>query len=167
MSRPISRRMLIGVAVLAALGVPALAQHMDMPMPPATMQKSTGTLPLRAMNATVVAVPPMIRETSVFGTLINTGKTPIVLNGVRAAVAGQGMLMVTKKTADGMQGMSMAQTLTIPAGGTLVLSDTGDHLMLVRLKRPLKVGETLTLTLTANGGRTFALKATVRKPGAP
>ncbi|CAM4195189.1 copper chaperone PCu(A)C [Deinococcus marmoris] len=171
MSYPTSRRMLFGAALAAALGVsvlilPVMAQQMNhsMPMPAAAAQKSTGTLPIRAMNATVVAVPPIITETSVFGTLMNTGKTPIVITGVRAAVAGHGMLMVTKKAAGGMQGMSMAQTLTIPAGGKLVLSDTGDHLMLMKLRRPLKIGETLTLTLSARDGRTFALKATVRKP---
>ncbi|CAM3361231.1 copper chaperone PCu(A)C [Deinococcus saxicola] len=174
MSYPISRRMLLGAALAAALGVsvlilPVLAQQMDhsMPMPAAAARKSTGTLPIRAMNATVVAVPPIIRETSVFGTLMNTGKTPIVISGVRSTVAGHGMLMVMEKAAGGMQGMSTAKTLTIPAGGKLVLSDTGDHLMLMKLRRPLKVGETLTLTLSAADGRTFVLKATVRKPGAP
>ncbi|CAM3841754.1 copper chaperone PCu(A)C [Deinococcus frigens] len=174
MSPPTSRRTLLGAALVtvltagltAGLNSPALAQQMDhsMPMPAPTAKKSAGTLPLRAMNATVVAVPPMIRETSVFGTLINTGQTPIVISGVRATVAGQGLLMVTRKSAGGMQGMSMTAALTIPAGGKLLLSDTGDHLMLMKLKRPLKVGETLTLTLSAPDGRTFALKATVRRP---
>lgn len=167
-----SRRVLIGVALLSTLGLSAVAQHMDhnsMPMPAATAKKSTnklstGTLPLKAMNATVVAVPPMIKETSILGTLVNTGKTPIVLNGVQATVSDHGMLMVTKKASGGMQGMSMAETLTVPAGGKLVLSDIGDHLMLTKLKRPLKIGEQLTLTLSAEDGRTFAFKATVKKP---
>ncbi|MFK7602606.1 copper chaperone PCu(A)C [Deinococcus sp. SM5_A1] len=175
MSLPTSRRMLLGAVLMTALGLPALAQHTNHAMPAAiaqktaqkTAQKSTGTLPIKAMNATVVAVPPIITETSVFGTLMNTGKTPIVISGVSSTVADHGMLMVTKKVAGGMQGMSMAQTLTIPAGGKLVLSDTGDHLMLMKLRRPLKIGETLTLTLSATDGRTFALKATVRKPGTP
>ncbi|MDV6374254.1 copper chaperone PCu(A)C [Deinococcus arenicola] len=171
-----SRRVLPGVAILSALSLsalslsalslPAVAQHMDhsMPIPAATAKASAGTLPLKAMNATVVAVPPMIKETSIFGTLMNTGKTPIVLSGVQASVAGQGMLMVTKKASGGMQGMSMAETLTVPAGGKLVLSDIGDHLMLMNLKRPLKIGEALTLTLRATDGRTFTFKATVKKP---
>ncbi|GGL68838.1 hypothetical protein GCM10010840_03700 [Deinococcus aerolatus] len=123
-----------------------------------------GTLPLKAENATVVAVPPMIKETSVFGTLTNTGKTPVVLSGVSASVADHGMLMVTRKASGGMQGMSVARTLTVPAGGRLVLSDTGDHLMLMKLKRPLRVGETLTLILSAMDGRTFTFQAAVRKP---
>lgn len=174
MSRFTSRQLPIGVAALSVLslsvlGASVLAQQMDHRMPTpktavSTAEATAGTLPLKAMNATVVAVPPLIRETSVFGTLLNTGKTPVVLNGVQASVAGQGMLMVTKKSSGGMQGMSMTRTLTVPAGGQLVLSDTGDHLMLTGLKRPLKVGETLTLTLTASDGRTFALKAAVRKP---
>lgn len=171
MSHPTSRRMLIGAAVLTILSLPALAQHTahSASKPSATtqkstVQKSTGTLPLRAVNATVVAVPPMVKETSVFGTLLNSSKTPVVLNGVRTTVADHGMLMVTTKSSGGMQGMNMTETLTIPAGGRLVLSDTGDHLMLMKLKRALKVNETLTLTLSATDGRTFTFKATVKKP---
>ncbi|GGM13143.1 copper chaperone PCu(A)C [Deinococcus aerophilus] len=122
-----------------------------------------GTLPLQAQGATVVAVPPVIKETSVFATLINTGQTPIVLKGASAEVAAHGMLMVTASQS-GMVGMSMTPTLTVPAGGRLVLSATGSHLMLMGLKRPLKVGETLRLTLSAADGRTFSLNATVRKP---
>ena len=172
MPQTISRRTLIGAALLMTLGLPGLAQHADQhptPTTPAAGQaraasSRTGTLPLKAVNATVVAVPPMIRETSVFGTLTNTGRTPVVLSGVRASVADHGMLMVTRKASGGMQGMSVAKTLTVPAGGRLVLSDTGDHLMLTKLKRPLRVGEQLTLTLSAADGRTFTFQATVRKP---
>jgi copper(I)-binding protein len=135
-----------------AAGAHAKAQH-----------TAPGTLPLQAQGATVVAVPPIIKETSVFATLINTGRTPIVLKGVSAEVAAHGMLMVTGAHA-GMVGMSRTPTLTVPAGGRLILSATGSHLMLMGLKRPLKVGETLTLTLSAADGRTFSMHATVRKP---
>ncbi len=166
MSYPTSRRMLIGAAFLMTLSLPALAQHMahNAPTPSATVQKPTGMLPLKALNATVVAVPPMVKETSVFGTLTNTGKTPIVLKGARAAVAEHGMLMVTTRSSGGMQGMGMTKTLTVPAGGRLVLSDTGDHLMLMQLRRALKVGEQLKVTLSATDGRTFTFNATVKKP---
>lgn len=161
-----SRRVLIGAAFLTSLGLPALAQHTvhSAPRPGAIIQKSAGKLPLRAVDASVVAVPPVVRETSVFGTLVNTGRTPVVLNAVRASVAEHGMLMVTRKASGGMQGMSVAETLTVPAGGQLVLSDTGSHLMLMKLRRALTPGETLTLTLSATDGRTFTFQATVRKP---
>ncbi|GGO27568.1 copper chaperone PCu(A)C [Deinococcus humi] len=171
MSHLTSRRMLIGATFLTTLGLSALAQHMThtMPSQSTTAQqspthKATGTLPLKAVNATVVAVPPMIKETSIFGTLLNNGKTPVVLNSVQTAVAQHGMLMVTTKSSGGMQGMGMAETLTIPAGGRLVLSDTGDHLMLMKLRRALKVGEQVKVTLSAADGRTFTFKATVKKP---
>ncbi|MDB5046618.1 MAG: hypothetical protein JWQ08_2668 [Deinococcus sp.] len=121
-------------------------------------------LPLSAQNATIVAVPPGITETSVFMTLRNTGSKPIVLGGVSAAVAAHGMLMITRRDAQGRTGMSEARTLTVPAGRSLTLSATGDHLMLMGLKRPLKVGERLPLTLRTSDGRTLKVLATVRKP---
>jgi copper(I)-binding protein len=121
-------------------------------------------LPLSAQNATIVAVPPSITETSVFMTLRNTGSKPIVLSGVTSAVAAQGMLMMTRRDAQGRTGMSDTRTLTVPAGRTLTLSATGDHLMLMGLKRPLKVGESLPLTLRTSDGRTLKVVAVVRKP---
>ncbi len=149
----------------AGASVPASMSHDLSAHTPAVVRSSArpDTLPLRAVGATVVAVPPVIKETSVFGTLMNTGTAPIVLNGVQAEVAAHGLLMVTTAHA-GMVGMSSTPTLTVPAGGRLVLSAAGDHLMLMGLRRPLKVGETLTLTLSAADGRTFAVHATVRKP---
>lgn len=174
------RRTLIGAALLMTLGLSGLAQHAAHPTPaaPTTAKATTpkaaaakaapakpaGTLPLRATNATVVAVPPTIRETSVFATLTNTGKTPVVLTGVQASVSGHAMLMVTTKSPGGMLGMQMAETLTVPAGGRLVLSHSGDHVMLMKLRRALKVGERLQLTLSAADGRTYTFQATVKKP---
>ena len=162
------RRTLIGAALLMTLGLSGLAQHTANHTPATakagTVKPGAGTLPLRATNATVVAVPPTIRETSVFATLTNTGKTPVVLNGVQASVSGHAMLMVTTKSPGGMLGMQMTETLTVPAGGRLVLSHSGDHVMLMKLRRALKVGERLQLTLRATDGRTFTFQATVKKP---
>ncbi|ANE43040.1 hypothetical protein SU48_03830 [Deinococcus puniceus] len=121
-------------------------------------------LPLTSQNATIVAVPPSISETSVFMTLRNTGRTPIVLSGVTSAVAAHGMLMVTRRDAQGRTGMSETRALTVPAGRSLTLSETGDHLMLMGLKRPLKVGERLPLTLRTSDGRSLKVVALVRKP---
>ena len=73
------------------------------------------------------------------------------------------MLMVTR-TQDNMTGMSMTDTLTLPAGGTLTLSDTGDHLMLMDLKEPLQPGQTIPITLTDAEGRTLTIQAPVTKP---
>lgn len=130
----------------------------------APLSVAAAALPLTAQNATIVAVPPSITETSVFMTLRNTGSKPLVLSGVTSAVAAHGMLMVTRRDAQGRTGMSQTRTLTVPAGRTLTLSATGDHLMLMGLRRPLKVGERLPLTLRTSDGRSLKVTAVVRKP---
>lgn len=155
----------------------ALAQHgshgmSGQTMPGHTLPKPTpaqatpsprAPLPLRASAATVVAVPPGIKETSVFLILTNTGERPLKITEVRSALAGRTMLMQTVKSG-AMTGMKAASALVVPARGQLVLSAAGDHLMLMDLKRALKVGETLTLKLLTGDGRSLMVNATVRKP---
>lgn len=160
---------LLAALALAAVLIPATAQHAGMRQPaPAAPQSapqpSRAPLPLTVQNATVVAVPPGATETSAFLTLRNTGQAPVVLTGVQTALARHAMLMTTRRDARGMTGMSMVQTLTVPAGGTLNLSASGDHVMLMGLTRAPKVGEKVRLTLTTRDGRTLKVDAVVRKP---
>ncbi|GGR59601.1 hypothetical protein GCM10008959_21720 [Deinococcus seoulensis] len=122
------------------------------------------TLPLTVWDAYAVAVPPGIRDTSVFGTLENTGAEPLMITGAASSDATSGMLMVTHTDAQGLTGMSMTDTLTVPAGGRLTLSDTGDHVMLMGLRAPADDGGTLNLTLTDSQGRQLTLTVPVRKP---
>ena len=110
-----------------------------------------------------MAVPPSITETSAFLTVKNTGKTAIKLVGVRAGIAGHSMFMKTVKQQN-MTGMLPAAGFVVPAGGTLVMKNDGDHVMLMKLKRALKVGEVLPIVLQASDGRTVTIKATVKKP---
>jgi len=48
---------------------------------------------------------------------------------------------------DGVMEMRMLKTLALPAGRTVKLEPGGFHLMLFDLKKPLKVGENVPLTL--------------------
>lgn len=121
-------------------------------------------LPLTATDGRVVAVPPGVQDTSVFATLTNTGPDDIQLSGVSSPAATGGLLMITRTDPAGLTGMSAVNTLTVPAGGTLTLSDTGDHLMLSGLKAPLQEGERLSLTLTDTQGRALTLDLPVLKP---
>lgn len=140
------------------------AQHAGhahtMPTPAASASK--GPLPLVASGATVVAVPASLKDTSAFMTLKNTTSKSIALVGATATVAGHAMLMNTIQSAN-MTGMMAANQLVVPAGGTLTLKHTGDHVMLMSLKRPLKVGEVIDIVLKASDGRTLTVKATVKK----
>lgn len=121
-------------------------------------------LPLTVTDGRVVAVPPGVQDTSVFATLTNTGPDDIQLSGVSSPAATGGLLMITRTDAAGLTGMSGVDTLIVPAGGTLTLSDTGDHLMLSGLKAPLQAGERLSLTLTDTQGRALTLDLPVLKP---
>lgn len=157
---------LLVALVLAAAVLPATARHAGTGhahSAPVTAPAVRSPVPLAVRDATVVAVPPGATETSVFMTLRNTGRAAVVLTGVRSAVAGHTMLMRTRRDTQNRTGMVTVPTLTVPAGRTLTLKPSGDHLMLMDLKRPLKVGETLTLTLTTRSG-SLSVKAVVRKP---
>lgn len=171
----IPARFTVLTALLVGSSVTAFAQHAGhthtaAPTPTkastataSTEASSTATLPLVAQNPTIVAVPPSITETSAFLTVKNTGKTAIKLVGVRAGIAGHSMFMKTVKQQN-MTGMLPTAGFVVPAGGTLVMKNDGDHVMLMKLKRALKVGEVLPIVLQASDGRTVTVKATVKKP---
>lgn len=120
-------------------------------------------LPLRVQNAVIVAVPPGIKDTAAHMVLTNTSAKAVKLTGFSTPVAAHGMLMNTVMTGR-MMGMKETRSLTVPARGQLVLKNDGDHLMLMGLRRPLKVGEKVTLTLRASDGRTLNVSAAVKKP---
>lgn len=154
-----------GPADHAAHSPPAPASHSAHSAAPTAPAKTTsaGQLPLTVQGATVAAVPPSIKDTSAFMTLTNSSAQAVKLVGVSSPLAAHGMLMKTVKR-NGMLGMVMTPMLVVPARGKLTLRNDGDHLMLMGLKRPLKVGESVKLTLKAADGRTLTVNATVRKP---
>ena len=147
--------------VAAAQGTAGHAGH-SMSMPAPTSVKAV-PLPLSAQQATVVAVPPTGKETSAFVTFKNAGKQAVRLTGVSSPVAASSMLMHTLTTGN-MIGMVAAPALVVPAGGTLTLGASGDHIMLVGLKRALKPGESVPITVTDAAGRRLTFQATVTKP---
>lgn len=127
---------------------------------------TTATVPaqVRVASARVLAVPPGIRDTSAFISLRNTGTRLIVLRAVSTPLAGHSMLMITRRDAQGRTSMKTVQSLTMPARGTLPMGPSGNHLMVMGLRRGLKVGEKLPFTLNFSDGRTLKVAATVYKP---
>lgn len=147
------------------------AQHRSAPAAasPVSADRPAAASPVRpqvlsVQGAGVVAVPPGATETSALMTLRNAGERPVVLTGAQTSLAGHAMLMTTRRDAQGRSGMSAVKTLTVPARGTLRLEPSGDHLMLMGLKRTLRVGETVRLTLSVRGGPPLVVDAVVRRP---
>lgn len=168
---------LIGALALASVLLPVSAAASSSSRP-ATQTAQTQTaqtqtaqttvsearLPLVIREPRVIAVPPTATETSAGMVLRNLGSKPIVLTAFRSDVAARNELMTMRHDAQGRMGMITVKSLTVPARGELVLKPGGDHLMLMGLKRPLKVGERLTLTLVTADGQTITVRAPVLKP---
>jgi copper(I)-binding protein len=108
----------------------------------------------QAMAAPVSVDGPWLRETAPgakagggYALIRNAGKAEDRLLGGRTAIAAS--VDVHSMTMDGniMRMRPVSGGLPIAPGGSVALKPGGYHLMLMGLKRPLKQGETVTITL--------------------
>lgn len=67
---------------------------------------------------------------------------------------------------DGVMRMRRVDAIDVPAGQSVTLEPGGYHLMLMNLKRPLKVGESLDLTLIFEKAGEVAVTANIEPLGA-
>ncbi len=68
---------------------------------------------------------------------------------------------------NGVARMREVKAIDLKPGATTELKPGGFHLMLIGLKRPLREGESIKLTLTFEKAGTIDIDATVEKAGAP
>ncbi len=93
------------------------------------------------------ATPAGATAGAVYMTIENAGNAEDRLTGVSSDVAAATELH-EMKMADGVMKMrAVTEGLVVPAHGSVALKPGGYHVMLVGLKKPLKAGETLVLTL--------------------
>ena len=85
--------------------------------------------------------------------------------GASSPVAGRVEMHVTVREGDVMK-MREVTAFEVPAGGTFELKPGGAHLMLMDLKRPLKQGEKVPLTLKLEKGGELKLDLSVEEMGA-
>lgn len=86
------------------------------------------------------------RPGAVYLAIRNTGDAADRLVGARAEGVGAIELHRSEET-DGTMTMTPVEAVEVPAGGMAELAPGGHHLMLFDIETPLKVGETLELTL--------------------
>jgi copper(I)-binding protein len=106
-----------------------------------------------AASAAIVVEQPQVRAslgaqptTAAYMTLRNTGAEPDRLLGVTCACSA--MVMAHRSTVvNGISRMSMENTVTIPANGTVVFTPGGLHLMLTGVKRPIAQGAKVPMVL--------------------
>lgn len=91
--------------------------------------------------------------TAVFGTLHNASEQAVTVTGAATDAAGMTQLHETVNDSSGSSKMQEKKGgFELPAGGDYTLKPGGDHIMLMKLKREIKAGEQITLTLTTSAG---------------
>jgi periplasmic copper chaperone A len=135
--RPRPRRWLPALAVLcAALSAVALSAcggGKSMEVTGAWMRATTG-----AAN----------ENTAIYATIANhqDAADHLISASVPASVAAEAQTHTTVRTGNQMV-MQPVDGWDIPANGTLQLQPGGNHIMVMKVARQLKVGETITVTL--------------------
>ena len=95
---------------------------------------------------------------SAFAVIENPGMYDVYVVGVTCDAAG------SAEIADGPPDSAKTlDSLTVPAYGQTELKAGGVHIRLKDLKRPLKAGESIELTLSLDNGATVKVSAPVKK----
>ena len=95
--------------------------------------------------------------------LANGGTTTDTVVGVVTEAAESAAVHQTTQH-EGTMHMSAVSTLPIPAGAEVSLAPLGTHVMLLRLRRPLRAGDTVTFGLLLASGDTLRVAAVTRAP---
>lgn len=99
--------------------------------------------PVLKVSGAYVPQPPMADMAAGYFTVTNTGKAADALTGVTSDLASDVSLNTTTQSGQ----MQDAASLPIPAGGKLVLSTGGNHLMLMGLRKKPVTGDKATFEL--------------------
>jgi periplasmic copper chaperone A len=120
-------------------------------------QADEATPHLRVSGA-YVPQPPLADMAAGYLTVTNSGRAADRLTGVTSDLSANVSMHTT--TASGQ--MQPVVSLTIPAGGRLVLHTGADHLMLMKLQHKPVVGDTVTFTLRFATSPPITVRAPVK-----
>lgn len=117
------------------------------------------------MEAHVRAMPPGSTTTAAFFILHNPSAHDAAVVGGTSPAAASVELHAHVQEGDTFK-MRQIDRIDVPAGEQVRLEPGGLHVMLIGLKAPLAVGDTLSLTLEFEGGHTQAFDIPVKEIGA-
>lgn len=124
---------------------------------------------LAATEQAMTATDAWVREpvpgrsvTAAFIVLENPGPADLHIVSASADVAGTVELHEMVRSGDMMK-MAPVGRITVPAKGRVELRPGGLHMMLFELKRPLREGDEVQLTLTTDTGASVKASAPVKK----
>jgi copper(I)-binding protein len=107
------------------------------------------------------AAPGGAANGAVYVTIVNPGSSPDALVGASTDAAGTVELHETVQEA-GVMKMRPRPRFEVPAGGRLEMKPGGHHIMLLGLKRDLKPGDAVRVTLTFDKAAPMTVDAPVR-----
>ena len=110
----------------------------------------------------VRAVPPVSPNTALFMMVRNPGDTERILTGVSTPAAKSAEIHLSRKEGAGMK-MEHVREITIGKKEMIPFSPEGYHVMLIGLKKPLKEGENVPVTLSFKNGEPLTIYAPVKK----
>lgn len=147
----ISRYLIVGLVGLLLLGSAGSAWSGS--------QAAAGLL---FENAWIRAMPPGMKMTAGFGTLVNTGGADTVLVAFSSPDFGDVSLHRTEQ-ADGVSRMREVKELVIPAKGRVELAPGGYHLMLMMPVGDMDKAQPVTLRMSASDGSSFEFLVSVER----
>ena len=112
------------------------------------------------VNAQVRLLPSIITNTSAYFMLENDTTQPLILVAA-SSPASEKVEIHNHVQENGIMKMVHVTSVTVRAGETLTLQPGGYHLMLFGLKKPLKKGQMIPITLTTKSSFTIAIEAEV------
>ncbi len=109
-----------------------------------------------SVSHAVIPASASTTETSAFLMINNHGNRDVALTSVTTPAADS---VVLHRSIGGL--MQPAGPLTVPAGGYALLAPGGFHLMFEGLKKPLAIGDTVSLTLQFDQGGPVTVRVPV------
>jgi copper(I)-binding protein len=146
-------------AIEAPVPAPAPA-----PAPEAAEQPPRPNAPVRMRTGRVQPMPPGSPATAAYFTLQHDASAPLALAAAESPVAAAVELHEHKEVNGMMMMRPVTAPIALPANGTLVFAPGGYHVMLIGLKQPLALGDTVPLTLVFDDGSAASLRLPVAPP---
>tara|TARA_R110002126_G_scaffold13118_4_gene57091 strand:- start:246309 stop:246764 length:456 start_codon:yes stop_codon:yes gene_type:complete len=145
-------RLLQILTLVLTLGISALPAQAD-------TQPVDGT-PLQFAEAYAYQTAPNQKNGAAFFKVQNLLGEDVKIIAARADIAAM-VELHTHSMDGGNMSMFPVDFFTLAAGETHELKPTGDHIMLMMLKQPLKVGEGFDLNVTLDTGEEFSVPVSV------
>ncbi|WP_246029039.1 copper chaperone PCu(A)C [Parashewanella tropica] len=116
---------------------------------------------IHLISGHIRAMPASVPNTAAYLKIMNHGKA-VKLVSASTPVAKEVQLH-TLLTENGVVKMRQVNDYEIGTHQTLVLKPSGDHIMIIGLKKPLSIGDKVPLTLTFSDGSSNTITLPVQK----